>query len=62
MASDLETLREALREVVDSEVGMNIVDLFLVYRLEAVDSGVELDLTITSPAWQEHRRQRAGGA
>ena len=43
-------LRTALRRVIDPEVGMNIVDLGLVYRLEASASGVELDLTMTSPA------------
>ena len=29
--------RESLRQVIDPEVGMNIVDLGLVYRLELVD-------------------------
>lgn len=43
-------LRSALRQVIDPEVGMNIVDLGLVYRLEAGEGGVELDLTMTSPA------------
>lgn len=43
-------LREALRQVIDPEVGINIVDLGLVYRLELTASGVELDLTMTSPA------------
>lgn len=50
MTTDPETLREALREVIDPELGMNIVDLGLVYRLEVIDNGVELDLTMTSPA------------
>ncbi|MDP5238185.1 metal-sulfur cluster assembly factor [Uliginosibacterium sp. 31-16] len=50
-SAQIETiLRTALRRVIDPEVGMNIVDLGLVYRLEASESGVELDLTMTSPA------------
>lgn len=47
---DAETLRAALRRVVDPEVGVNIVDLGLVYRLESRPNGVEIDLTMTSPA------------
>jgi metal-sulfur cluster biosynthetic enzyme len=43
-------LREALKTVIDPEVGMNIVDLGLIYRLEATEAGVEVDLTMTSPA------------
>ncbi|MEN9490888.1 MAG: hypothetical protein RJA63_1337 [Pseudomonadota bacterium] len=43
-------MREALRQIMDPELGMNIVDLGLVYRLEVGAGGVELDLTMTSPA------------
>ncbi|MDQ7991017.1 MAG: metal-sulfur cluster assembly factor [Candidatus Dactylopiibacterium sp.] len=43
-------LLQALRGVMDPEVGMNIVDLGLVYRLERTETGVEIDLTMTSPA------------
>ena len=50
MTIDTEALQTALHDVIDPELGMNIVDLGLVYRLEAVDTGVELDLTMTSPA------------
>jgi len=50
MTTDTHTLQEALRQVIDPEVGMNIVDLGLVYRLEHTSNGVELDLTMTSPA------------
>lgn len=50
MSVDIEGLRDALRQVLDPEVGMNIVDLGLVYRLEETEAGVELDLTMTTPA------------
>lgn len=43
-------LMEALRQVIDPELGMNIVDLGLVYRLETGSDGVQLDITMTSPA------------
>jgi metal-sulfur cluster biosynthetic enzyme len=42
--------REALVSVIDPEVGINIVDLGLVYRIEVHDGHVEIDMTMTSPA------------
>ena len=50
MTNDTDKLRDALRQVVDPEVGINIVDLGLVYALERTPHGVRLDLTMTSPA------------
>ncbi|SMB26019.1 MIP18 family protein YitW [Sterolibacterium denitrificans] len=49
---DLEALLHALREVIDPEVGMNIVDLGLIYRVEASDDekSVRVEMTMTSPA------------
>jgi metal-sulfur cluster biosynthetic enzyme len=47
---NIETLRNALRTVIDPEAGMNIVDLGLVYRLEASEATVSVDMTMTSPA------------
>lgn len=40
----------ALEQVLDPEIGLNIVELGLVYRLEIHDESVQLDLTMTSPA------------
>jgi metal-sulfur cluster biosynthetic enzyme len=47
---DTETVRDALRHVIDPEVGMNIVDLGLVYRIETADQEVVVEMTMTSPA------------
>ena len=47
---DLDTVRATLKQVADPEIGANIVDLGLIYRLEYVDRQLEIDLTMTSPA------------
>ncbi len=44
-----ERVRAALRSVIDPEAGMNIVDLGLVYGIEADAGGVRVALTMTSP-------------
>jgi metal-sulfur cluster biosynthetic enzyme len=38
-----------LRMVVDPEIGVNIVDLGLVYKVELQDGAVRIDMTMTSP-------------
>ncbi len=48
--NNIEKFRDALRQVVDPEIGINIVDLGLVYGLKRTADGVRLDLTLTSPA------------
>jgi metal-sulfur cluster biosynthetic enzyme len=45
-----ERIREALCSVDDPEVGMNIVDLGLVYRIDIAPERVRVELTMTSPA------------
>jgi metal-sulfur cluster biosynthetic enzyme len=45
-----ERIREALCTVDDPEVGMNIVDLGLVYRIDIAPEGVRVELTMTTPA------------
>jgi len=46
-----DTIRQALRQVKDPELDMNIVDLGLVYDVEIDDGGglVRLTMTLTSP-------------
>lgn len=41
---------EALRSVIDPELGVNIVDLGLVYGLEREGEVVRLQITMTTPA------------
>jgi len=43
-------VRNALRSVDDPEVGMNIVDLGLVYRIHVAPQKVHVTLTMTTPA------------
>ena len=44
-------VEEAMRDVVDPELGINVVDLGLVYGFEINDdAAVRLDMTLTSPA------------
>ena len=44
-------VEEALRDVVDPELGINVVDLGLIYGLDiADDATVTVDMTLTSAA------------
>ena len=43
-------LIEALRQVVDPELMINIVDLGLVYEIGVEDKTVNVEMTLTSPA------------
>jgi metal-sulfur cluster biosynthetic enzyme len=45
-----ERVRAALRAVIDPEVGVNIVDLGLIYELTVDGGEVHVALTMTSPA------------
>lgn len=46
--NDAEILR-ALKEVHDPELGINIVDLGLVYRAERTREGIVVEMTMTTP-------------
>ena len=47
----LEDVEEAMRDVVDPELGVNVVDLGLVYGIDVDESNVAiLDMTLTSAA------------
>lgn len=47
---DEDSVRDALRGVMDPEAGMNIVDLGLVYAVHADADGVQVQMTMTSAA------------
>lgn len=44
-----ETIRQALRQVKDPELDLNIIDLGLVYDVEVQDGDVHINMTLTSP-------------
>jgi len=51
VATPLEDVEEALKDVIDPELGVNIVDLGLLYGLKYAEDGVLLlDLTLTTAA------------
>lgn len=50
MAVEEKVLWDALREVFDPEIPVNVVDLGLIYRLEIKEGNqVEVDMTLTAP-------------
>jgi metal-sulfur cluster biosynthetic enzyme len=47
-------VREALREVIDPELGESLVELGLVYDIRTDGDRVEVDLTLTTPGCPLH--------
>ena len=47
---DVEFVKTVLREVIDPEVGVNIVDLGLIYDIGITPEQVSIQMTMTSPA------------
>ncbi|MFZ0456029.1 MAG: iron-sulfur cluster assembly protein [Ignavibacteriaceae bacterium] len=45
---------ENLKSVIDPEIGINIVDLGLIYRLEIGDKKISIDMTLTTPGCPMH--------
>jgi metal-sulfur cluster biosynthetic enzyme len=45
----VESIREGLRGVMDPELGINIVDLGLVYDIEVEETHARVTMTLTSP-------------
>ena len=46
----VDDLEEAMRDVVDPELGINVVDLGLVYGIQAENGVATIDMTLTSAA------------
>jgi len=47
----VEEVREALKEIFDPEIPINIVDLGLIYKVEQSEEGkYKVEFTVTSPA------------
>ncbi|HEY4774690.1 MAG TPA: metal-sulfur cluster assembly factor [Xanthobacteraceae bacterium] len=46
----MDDVLQTLRSVIDPELGINIVDLGLVYRAERKDEAIEVDLTMSTPS------------
>lgn len=49
-----DSVRQALREVIDPELGENLVDLGLVYGIATAGTEVVVDLTLTTPSCPLH--------
>jgi len=49
-ALDEQQVRDILRQVIDPEVGRDIVSLGLVYRIELAPASLVIEMTMTSPA------------
>src|SRR2546423_15327368 len=49
VTTNAEAARNALRQVKDPELDMNIIDLGLVYDVEIVEGEVRVKMTLTSP-------------
>lgn len=45
---------DALRQVNDPELGINLVDLGLIYGVEIEDDKVQVDMTLTTPGCPMH--------
>ena len=51
VSKDVEDVLEAMRDVVDPELGINVVDLGLVYGVDVdADRSATIDMTLTSAA------------
>jgi len=52
--TSIEQVTEALRSVLDPELGMSVVELGLVYGIEVVGGRVAITMTLTAPGCPIH--------
>jgi metal-sulfur cluster biosynthetic enzyme len=46
---EADQIREALKVVVDPEIGLDIVNLGLIYNVDVHDNNIKVEMTLTSP-------------
>jgi metal-sulfur cluster biosynthetic enzyme len=46
---DPDTVREALKAVVDPEIGIDIVNLGLIYAVDVHENNIKVEMTLTGP-------------
>ncbi len=44
-----DSVYEAIKEIIDPEIGINIVDMGLIYEVDIDDTTVDIKMTLTSP-------------
>ena len=54
MATEAE-IYDALREVYDPEIGINVVDLGLIYGVKTQGERVDVEMTLTTPGCPMHK-------
>ncbi len=52
--TELQAVLEILRHIIDPELGINVVDLGLVYKLENSPGGIRVEMTMTTPGCPMH--------
>ena len=54
MNDEKEKILEVLKDVIDPEIGLNIVDLGLVYDVDITDNEITVTMTLTTPGCPMH--------
>ncbi|HEY8695523.1 MAG TPA: metal-sulfur cluster assembly factor [Chloroflexota bacterium] len=57
---DQDALLGALKNVYDPELGVNVVDLGLIYDIEQNDGNIKVDMTVTTPGCPLHESMLQG--
>jgi metal-sulfur cluster biosynthetic enzyme len=47
--SEVTAIREALRQVMDPEIGVSVVEMGMIREIQPTDEGVEIKMVLTSP-------------